>query len=65
VARSGNGLKNFQSGRVGQGFRYFLDLRSVHGPVHSVSKLLPGGQRAPGRGGTRMKKMQPIVSIVI
>ncbi len=38
-----DGLKDPEPGLVGQGFRYLLNLRTVHGPIHSVanSSLLP------------------------
>ena len=36
-----NGLKDLQARGVGQGFRYFLNLRPVHGFVSSVANSSP------------------------
>src|ERR1700674_60097 len=60
-----DGLENLEAGLVGESFRYFFNLRAVHGPARSVTDLRPfSPQRAAARK-IPPRKMQPITSIVI
>ena len=40
LACARNGLKDTEAGLVGQGFGYFVDLGTFHGPMRSVSESL-------------------------
>ena len=56
VAGCRDGLKDPETGLVGQGFRYFLNLRTVHGSIQSVAQSLPHRQKEPCPSATNSRR---------